>query len=77
MACGSVACGLIASYEYATLHAMDTQDDRAEEIVRTTVMVPRWLDTAIREMAEKNDRPLSREIRQALKAHVGMEEEAA
>ena len=55
---------------------MGTQDARAEEIVRTTVMLPESLDRAIRELAQKNDRPLSREIRQALWAHVGLEEAA-
>jgi predicted transcriptional regulator len=50
----------------------------AEElIIRTTVMLPERLDKAIRQLAEEANRPLSRQIRQALEEHVEREKEAA
>ena len=52
-----------------------TQPD--EEIVRVTVTLTRTIDTAIRELAATNDRPLSREIRRALEAHIERESEDA
>ena len=57
---------------------MSTQSDSATgEMVRTTVMVPKALDQAIRDLAEAHDRPLSREVRRALEAHVEREKAEA
>jgi hypothetical protein len=73
VACGLVAYSLIASYEYASLRAMDTQDEPTERIVRTTITLPESLSEGIRTLAEKHDRPLSWEIRRALEAHLAHE----
>ena len=50
---------------------MNTQTDSAPtRLVRTSILIPEATDTALRAMAEKGNRPLSREIRTALEAHV-------
>ena len=50
---------------------MDTQDEqRDERVVRTSISIPESVDAAIRQLAHKHDRPLSREIRRAIEAHV-------
>jgi predicted transcriptional regulator len=53
---------------------MDTQDPRAtERLIRTSVLIPEPIDTALRKLADDGDRPLSREIRRALEDHVARE----
>jgi predicted transcriptional regulator len=53
---------------------MDTQDRRAtEKLVRTSVLIPERVDSALRSLAHDGDRPLSREIRRALEDHVARE----
>ena len=41
-----------------------------EKLVRTSVLVTEATDRALRDLAERGDRPLSREIRRALEDHV-------
>lgn len=45
-------------------------------IVRTTIVLTAELDRAIRGLAEKADRPLSREIRRAIEEYVDRAEAA-
>lgn len=47
-----------------------TTKGKAEQLVRTSVLVPETTDEALRELAEKGQRPLSWEIRRALEDHV-------
>lgn len=56
---------------------MSTQDDQPDRIVRTTITLPERVDQEIRDLAERHDRPLSREIRRALEAHIEAERKAA
>lgn len=50
---------------------MSTQGEQAAgKLVRTSVLVPETTDEALRELAEKGQRPLSWEIRRALEDHV-------
>lgn len=56
---------------------MSTQGDRTgtqiNKLVRTSILIPADIDSALRELADKGKRPLSWEIRQALEAHVEAE----
>jgi predicted transcriptional regulator len=55
---------------------MDTQDPRAPQVlIRTSVLIPEDVDTALRKLAADADRPLSREIRRALDDYVAREQE--
>lgn len=56
---------------------MDTQDQQPERIVRTTITLPETLAKGIKDLAKTNDRPLSREIGRALKAHLETEGKVA
>ena len=57
---------------------MTTQELRVtEDVVRTTISLPASVDRAIRDLAEKHDRPLSREIRRAIDAHLDAESAGA
>ena len=56
---------------------MNTQDPRATRLVRTSVLVPEAVDTALRALADEADRPLSREIRRALEEYVARETQEA
>lgn len=57
---------------------MATQPDRVEtKLIRTSVLLPESTDRALRDLAEKADRPLSREIRRALEEYVERESLAA
>lgn len=57
---------------------MATQDDCAPgKLERTSVLIREGTMTALRELADKGDRPLSREIRRALEDHVEREAEKA
>lgn len=47
------------------------------QLVRTSVLVTEDTDRALRELAEKGNRPLSYEIRTALEAHVERAREEA
>jgi predicted transcriptional regulator len=49
----------------------------SELIIRTTVMLPERLDKALRQLAAEGNRPLSRQVRQALEEHVERETKAA
>ena len=49
-----------------------TPDDT---LVRTSVLVTADTDRALRELADRADRPLSREIRRALESYVETESE--
>lgn len=70
MACGHIACCLIASYRYVILHIMDTQEQPTERIIRTTLTISETLDRGLRDLADKNGRPLSWEYRRAIEAHL-------
>lgn len=50
---------------------------REELIIRTTVMLPQRIDKALRQLAAEGNRPLSRQVRQALEEHVERETEKA
>lgn len=53
---------------------MTTQDGRVPQaLIRTSVLIHEDTDKALRTLAEKGDRPLSREIRRALEDHVQRE----
>lgn len=41
-----------------------------EELIRTTVLVPRAVHARLKQLAEAGERPLSWEIRRALEAYV-------
>lgn len=57
---------------------MATQDSRVEaKLERTSVLLREDTMVALRSLAEKGDRPLSREIRRAIEAHVEREAKAA
>lgn len=60
---------------------MSTQGDppstRVSKLTRTSILVPVETDQALRELAEKGERPLSWEIRRALEAHVERETQKA
>jgi predicted transcriptional regulator len=49
---------------------METQDQPTERIIRTTLTISETLDKGLRELAEKNGRPLSWEYRRAIEAHI-------
>ena len=54
---------------------MSTQDarDTVEQLERTSVLLRPDTMQALRELAEAGDRPLAREIRRAVEAHVERE----
>jgi predicted transcriptional regulator len=49
------------------------KDNGRSELVRTSILVTSDTDHALRELAAKGDRPLSREIRRALEDYVERE----
>lgn len=61
------------------LRAMSTQDARADEprLIRTSVLIPKPTDEALRKLADRAERPLSWEIRRALEDYVERAQEAA
>lgn len=60
------------------LRAMTTQSQRNNiRLVRTSVLVGEDTDRALRDLANKGERPLSWEIRRALEDHVERESRKA
>lgn len=49
---------------------MDTQEQPTERIIRTTLTISETLDRGLRDLADKNGRPLSWEYRRAIEAHL-------
>ena len=50
---------------------MTPQESRKDiRLVRTSVLIPEDTDKALRKLADDGNRPLSREVRQALEEHV-------
>jgi len=56
---------------------MANREGAEELIIRTTVMLPERIDKALRQLAAEGNRPLSRQVRQALEEHVERETEKA
>lgn len=47
--------------------------DKPQKIIRTSVALPEDLDRAIRELAAKGDRSITREVRRAVERYVESE----